>query len=77
MVDDVLDLQLVLVVGVMLGQVPELLGQVQTVLGELGTDEILSNLDAIVQISHLGIIKNSYDISQIFTFLPDDTPPQE
>ena len=33
-VDDVLDLELVLVVGVMLGQVTELLGQVETVVGE-------------------------------------------
>lgn len=53
MVDDILDLKLVLVVGVMLGQVPELLSQMETVLGQLWTDKVLRNLDTVVEISHL------------------------
>ena len=53
MVDDILDLKLVLVVGVMLGQVPELLGQMKAVFDQLRADKVLSNLDAVVQISHL------------------------
>ena len=52
-VDDVLDLQLVLVVGVMLGQVTELLGQMKTVVGQLRTDKILRYLDAIMEVPHL------------------------
>ena len=44
MVEDVLDLKLVLVVGVPLGQVPELLGQVQTVGNVLRGDKVLGNL---------------------------------
>ena len=52
-VDDVLDLQLVLVVGVMLGQVTELLGQMKTVVGQLRTDKILRYLDTVVEIPHL------------------------
>ena len=52
-IDDVLDLKLVLVVGVMLGQVSELLSQVETVLGEFWTHKVLGDLDAVVEIPHL------------------------
>ena len=52
-VDDVLDLELVLVVGVMLGQVAELLGQVKAVVGQLRTNKVLRYLDTVMQISHL------------------------
>ena len=53
MVEDGLDLQLVLVVGVPLGQVAKLLGQVQAVVDVFRADEILGHLDAVVKVAHL------------------------
>ena len=52
-VDDVLDLELVLVVGVPLRQVPELLREVEAVARVLGGDEVLGDLDAVVKVAHL------------------------
>ena len=52
-VDDVLDLQLVLVVRVRVGQVTELLSQLEAVGHRLRRDKVLGNFDAAVQISHL------------------------
>ena len=58
MEDDVFDLKFVFMVGVMLGQVPELLSQMKTVLGQFRTDEIFSNFNTIMQVSDLGLDKN-------------------
>ena len=58
MEDDVFDLKFVFMVGVMLGQVPELLSQMKTVLGQFWTDEIFSNFNTIMQVSDLGLDKN-------------------
>ncbi len=55
MIEDALHLELVLVVGVPLGQVPELLGQVEAVRNVLRRDEIFGDLDAVVQVSDLQI----------------------
>lgn len=52
-VDDVLDLELVLVVRVRVGQVAELLRQLEAVGHRLGRDEVLGHLDAAVQVPHL------------------------
>lgn len=53
MVDNVFDLQFVLVVAMRVTQVTELLGQMETMRHILWRDEILSDLDAVLQISHL------------------------
>ena len=52
-VDDVLYLEFVLVVGVPLGEVPELLREVEAVARVLGRDKVLGDLDAVVQVAHL------------------------
>ena len=48
-VDDVLYLEFVLVVGVPLGEVPELLREVEAVARVLGRDKALGDLDAVAQ----------------------------
>jgi len=53
MIENALHLELVLVVGVPLGQVPELLCQVKTVRDVLRRDVVLSHLDTVVQIANL------------------------
>ena len=52
-VEDVLDLQLVLVVGVDLAQVAELLGLVEAPLQVLGGDKVLGHLNAVVDVADL------------------------
>ena len=52
-VQDVLDLELVLVIGVTLAQVPELLGLVEAPLKVLGRHEVLGHLDAVVHVPDL------------------------
>ncbi len=52
-VQDGLDLQLVLVVGVPLCQVPELLCQVDAVADVLRRHKVLGHLNAVVQVAHL------------------------
>ena len=52
-VDDVLDLQLVLVVGVRVRERPELLRQLEAVRHVLGRNKVLGHLDATVQVAHL------------------------
>ena len=49
----VLDLELVLVVGVGVAEVPELLGLVEAPLKVLGGDKVLGDLDAVVDIANL------------------------
>lgn len=53
MVDDVLDLQLVLVVGVRVGEISKLLGQLEAVRHVLRRDKVLGHFDAVVQVAHL------------------------
>lgn len=64
MVDDVLDLQLVLVVGMRVRQFSELLRQVETVGHVLGRDKVLRHFDAVVQIPYL--VTNTETISLWF-----------
>lgn len=60
-VDDVLDLQLVLVVGMRVRQFPELLRQVEAVRHILRRDKVLCHFDAVVQISYLITNTESYE----------------
>jgi len=60
-VEDVLDLELVLVVGVTFTQVPELFCLVETPLQVLRRNKVLGNLDAVMHITNL-------QIKQIETF---------
>ena len=53
MVQDAFHLELVLMVGVPLSQVPELLGEVEAMRDVLGRDVVLSHFDAVVKIAYL------------------------
>ncbi len=57
-IEDVLDLQLVLVVGVALTQMSELLGLVEAPLQVLGGDEVLGNFNAVVYVADLYKYRN-------------------
>ena len=51
-----LDLEFVLVVGVVVGEVPELLGLVEAPLQVLGGYKVLRHLDAVVDVAYLNNI---------------------
>ena len=55
MIEDEFDLKFVLMVGVGVAEVPELFGLVETPVKVLRGDEVLSNLDAIVNVANLQI----------------------
>ena len=50
-----LDLEFVLVVGVVVGEVPELLGLVEAPLQVLGGYKVLRHLDAVVDVAYLNV----------------------
>jgi len=52
-IEDVLDLELVFVIGVTLAQVPELFCLIETPLQVLRRHEIFSNLDAVMDVTNL------------------------
>ena len=58
-----LDLQLVLVVGVVVGEVPEVLGDVEAPLEALGGHKVLGHLDAVVDVPNL---RRKYSINNVF-----------
>ena len=65
-IEDALHLELVLVVGVPLGQVTELLGQVKTMRDVLRRHVVLGHLDAVVKITDLkGVEKKN-----VWKFIP-------
>ena len=52
-IEDVLDLQLVLVIGVAIAQMSELFRLIETPLEILGRNKVLGNLDAVMNVPHL------------------------
>lgn len=53
MVDNILDLQFVLVVGVCVAEVSEFLRQVEAVRHILWRHKVLGHLDTVVEVAHL------------------------